>query len=204
MPVGSETPDIRVVALSRRTWAALGAAFLVLLGVFAVMIALLLQQRELISQQRHIAARQAARSQPLLRTVDELLGSGAGVRGGARRAGILMDDLQRADLPRVGALLAELLPELRTLPGVAATVRRTADTLGRSYVTQRESLARTDASLRVQRRTLALLAESLRVQRGTQATSAQTLDVARETLAHVRSLDAKTGGSPPAVLTPPR
>jgi hypothetical protein len=182
----------RTVTLPARTWAILAGGAVLLTAIFGTQLYLLFAQRALIDHQESIAERQAAHALPVLRTVEALLGDGAAIRSGARRAGTLADDLQRADLPALTALT------LRSLPVLLASVQRTTDTLGRSYVTQRRTLARTGASLEIQRETLAILRESLGVQRRTLAVAERTLTAAEEAAARARSIDEKTGGSAPA------
>jgi hypothetical protein len=204
------SPDVRVVALSRRTWAALAAAFVVLLLIFGTMITLLVQQRALIDHQESIAERQAAHSLPILRTLDALLGDGSALREGAGRAQDLADDVKRAHLPRVGSLLDDNLPALAQIPGLLAeslaVQRSTLDRTDTSLAVQRETLGLTHESVGIQHQTLGLTQESVDIQRETLGLLRRSLDaqlgvlaIARETLDHVRSLDAKTGGPAPVV-----
>ena len=199
----SEAP--RTVTFPARGWAALAIFGVLMIGLLTTQLVVLFEQRALIDHQESIAERQAERTLPILRTVDGLLGDGDTLRREAARAGALVRELRRADLPELAGLVADVLPVLRRLPGLAATVERSADVLGRSYVTQRRVLGRTGTAVRLQREAVALQRASLRVQRETLAIQREVLGVARRTMvaaeeaaARARSIDRKTGGSAPA------
>lgn len=188
--------------LSARTWAVFGVAFAIVVGLLSTQVVLLVQQKALIDHQESIAERQAERTLPLLRTADALLGDGDALRTGARRAGSLVADLRRADLPELADVTVR---ELQRLPEAVALLHRTVgllesthSTLGRSYVTQRRVLARTDTAVDLQRASLAILRRSLAVQEQTLDVARRTMTAAERAATSAESIDRKTGGPVPA------
>src|SRR3954468_7140636 len=181
-------PSARIVTLPTRAWVAASVVLVAFLTIFAAQLVLIAEQRGLIDQQRKIAAVQATRARPILRSLDALLGgSPAPAVAAAHRAGVKLASLQdllgrvrRADLVRVAAV---------ALPDLVDATRSAVRLLGSVAPSVHRSLA-------VQEQSLAIQQEALAEQRRVVSLAQQTLAVAQATLSHTESIDRKTGGQP--------
>lgn len=88
---------------------------------------------------------------------------------------------------------------LSRTPELIGAVERARSILERTYPTLRSSLRIQRDTRGLQRTAVGLQRQSLDIQRRTLDALGQTLDIARETLAHVESIDRKTGGTVPPV-----
>lgn len=203
------------MTLPLRAWIAAAFVVVAMFALFTAQLVFIVQQRQLIGSQLHVARTQSVRARPVLRAADELLGSPEQARAALRRAGDVATGLQDLlEQIRRQDLVPDTAAAMRRLPGLVADVRRSTAVLQRAYPTLRTSLRVQNHSLRVQNhslqlqqrsltiqaRSLATQRSSLSIQRQTLELVRQTLAVARRTLAHTESLDRKTGGSPPPVL----
>ena len=187
-------PEPRTITLTLR--ATVLAAIVVVL-----MLGLLASQLYVIAEQRGIAARQEERSAPVLDAGRALLGYEDTALSAARRAGRALDSLQAVLTTVIEEDVVGITAEqLQRVPELVSAVVRTREILDRTYPTLRESLAIQRRTLDLAERSLAVQEEAVALQRALLARSDTIVAVANETLVHVRSLDAKTGGTAPPVL----
>lgn len=202
----------RAITLTPRATAVLAGFGALLLALLAGQFLFIVQQRQIVDQQRDIAVRQERRAAPVLDATRALIGSGEDIRGAAARAdralGVtaqVLRSVRDTGLVRgTGRFLQAALDQ--DLVGVTTrALRRTPEivsVLERAYPTLRASLDVQLDTRGMQRRSLAIQEQSLAVQRETLGLSRELRDIARQTLVHAESIDRKTGGTAPPVVVP--
>lgn len=192
--------DARKVTFPTGAWIAAGVFALLMIGLLAGNLAGIGKQKALLEQQLAEIDRTSDAAIPALKDARPILDDARGRLPETRRAARDLADLVREARP----LIAEMRPLLRETAGTGLVDRLAALTVHTEELLERidrhdavERVPEIETILRetlgVQRSTLAAQLESLGVQK-------QTLAIQQEALKHIRSIDAKTGGTAPAAL----
>jgi hypothetical protein len=187
-------------------------------GILLVaMVALLIAMLSVLSDSREHIVAQDRKINRIVKGADPLLGQVKPVADDART-------LLRQGTPFVRDLRATMIPLLRDLHGsrlfefvdlgsdlvrglrdsefIPRTLRA-ADLVPEMKLILAQTLAVQRATLNTQQRTLRLQRRTFALQRDSRDIQRTTLAIQRQALVHIRSIDRKTGGTPPVTPATP-